>query len=66
MSAWCKASHQRTGLVSNQDRHAPLDWSRAHASVTVCDSAECIRKAQTYVAGYTNETATYQPDEVSS
>ena len=62
--AWCSSRHDRRGLVSNQDRHEPFDRDRPHSSVTVCDEAACIAKAQRYVAGNTNETAIYQPDDV--
>ena len=63
--AGCHARHSRTGLVSNQDRRA-FDTKRSLSSVSTCAAETCIAKAQKYVAGNTNETATYQPDEVGA
>ena len=63
--AWCHANHNRTGLVSNQDRNN-FDTKHTLSSVSVCDRPECIAKAIKYVAGQANETATYQPDEVTA
>lgn len=59
---WCKVSHKRAGIVSNQDRRS-FDTKRTLSSVGVCAAPACIAKAIRYVAGQTNETATYQPDE---
>lgn len=59
--AWCKASHDRTGLVSNQDLGA-YDKSRPLVSVATCDRPECLAKAKKYVAGNSNETAVYYDD----
>lgn len=56
--------HARRGLVSNQDRNRS-DWghSAPFASVTCCGRDECVQTAIRYVAGVTNSTAQYQPDE---
>lgn len=61
--SWCgrTKAHNRKGIVSNQDL-GNWDHSRPLASVSTCDQPECIRKAQKYVAGETNETAVYQSD----
>lgn len=63
--SWCKLAHNRAGLVSNQDRSV-FDTKRTLVSVSVCAKDECIAKAVEYVAGQSNATATYQPDEVRS
>lgn len=61
MAAWCKANHNRTGIVTNQPDG--YDSTRSHCSVTICDRPECLAKAIKYVAGNTNETAVYSSDE---
>lgn len=60
--SWCKSSHARTGIISNQDL-SNWDKSRPLASVATCDRDECLAKGIKYVAGQTNETATYYPDK---
>ena len=42
-------------------RDAALDFDRAHMSQSVCSRPECVAWAQSKVAGFTNETATYYP-----
>lgn len=64
--AWCHSGHNRTGLVSNQSRYDEWDKTRSGISVAVCANEKCIAKAIKYVAGSTNETATYEPDEVTA
>jgi hypothetical protein len=61
--AWCGNSHSRIGLVTNQNPSEPYNAKRAHASVATCNRDECIAKGIKYVAGTTNETATYYDDE---
>jgi hypothetical protein len=53
--------HTRTGIVTNQP--GAYDKSRPHASTVVCDRPECQARAIRWVAGMTNETAVYVPDE---
>lgn len=48
--------HVPKGIVTNQPDQ-PLDLTRSHASISVCDRPECIRNAQRWVASETNETA---------
>ena len=59
--AWCNTNHDRAGLVSNQPRGGYIA-GRPLGMVSVCDLPKCIAKGIKYVAGNTNETATYQPD----
>lgn len=54
--------HARKGIVTNQP--GDYDPARPHASIQVCDRPECIRRAVSWVAGQTNETATYISDAV--
>ena len=55
-----KCRHARKGIVTNQA--TGYDDARPHAATVVCDRAECIRDAQLWVAGLTNETAVYVSD----
>lgn len=60
--AWCNRSHDRAGLVSNQDPQEPYNPEEPYASVAVCDRVSCINKGIRHVAGATNRTAVYVPD----
>lgn len=60
--AWCNSRHSRSGTVSNQDRDDFVQ-TRPLRMVSTCSRKDCIAKAVSYVAGKTNESASYQEDE---
>lgn len=53
--------HKREGIVTNQPEE--YDARRAHASRQCCSRPSCVDAAISWVAGRTNETAYWIPDD---
>lgn len=54
-----KCQHSPRGIVTNQP--SEYDPTRPHASISTCERPTCIAASVKWVAGKTNETATFRP-----